>query len=246
VSRRHVPSVLPFALLSLSLHTAAFVGIARHATRQPAAAFDPRSQALAGDTLEIEPPPLASPNSESAGAPPPTPTSTPTLPSGGRPSDTSKATVAARPPVFGAVGVRFASDLATTFTRAFPQAASAYPLWSSVAFGDAGRAEVTLVLDENGHLTTSEIAGSPSPALRRSIERTLVLLAPRVFTARAATSKLSVTAYISRDDVHDGLHGDVFALSAGSFTGEVGAAFFALPPGAGPGRRVDIEVKLLP
>jgi hypothetical protein len=246
VSRRRVPSVLSFALMSLSLHTAAFMGIARRATRPPPPAFDPHSQTLAGDTLEIEPPSLGPPNTESPGVPSSIPTSTPTLPSGGRPSEPPRATGAARPPVFGAVGVRFASDLATTFTRAFPQAASAYPVWSSVPFGDAGRAEVTLVLDEDGHLTSSEITGSPSPALRRSIERTLVLLAPRVFTSRAASTKLSVTAYVSRDDVHDGLHGDVFALSGGSFTGEVGAAFFALPPAAGPGRRVDVEVKLLP
>ena len=46
-------------------------------------------------------------------------------------------------------------------------------------------------------------------------------------------------------DVHDGLHGDVFALSGGSFSGDVGTAFFARP-GPGGGRRVDVEVRLLP
>jgi hypothetical protein len=55
-----------------------------------------------------------------------------------------------------------------------------------------------------------------------------------------------VTARIARDDVHDGLHGDVFALSGGSFSGDVGTAFFALPAGSGPGRRVDVELRLLP
>ena len=42
-----------------------------------------------------------------------------------------------------------------------------------------------------------------------------------------------------------GLHGDVFALSGGSFSGEVGTAFFALPA-AGGGRRVDVELRLVP
>lgn len=137
-------------------------------------------------------------------------------------------------------------DLATTFTRAFPQAASADPVWSSVAFGSAGRAELSMLIDDEGHLTSTEIAGAPSAALRRSIEHTLVLLEPRAFTARGALTRLRITAHVSRDDVHDGLHGDVFALSAGSFTGEVGSAFFALPGGGGPGRRVDVEVRLLP
>jgi len=44
--------------------------------------------------------------------------------------------------------------------------------------------------------------------------------------------------------------GDVFALSGGSFAGEVGMAFFALPagpgPGTAPGRRVDVELRLVP
>jgi hypothetical protein len=239
--------LLLFAVASLSLHAAVFARLGRGARNPSPPSFDPRAQGLAGDTLDIEPPSLAPPDGESAGststsASPPKPSRTP--PSLGRSSGTRRE-AALPPPLFGAVGVRFATDLATTFTRAFPQAASAYPAWSAVPFGDAGRAEVTLVLDDEGRLASSDIAGSPSPALRRSIERTLVLLAPRAFTAREAGTKLSVAAYVSRDDVHDGLHGDVFALSAGSFTGEVGTAFFALPPASGPGRRVDVEVKLI-
>ena len=152
----------------------------------------------------------------------------------------------APPALFGAVGVRYAMDLATSFTRGFPQAASADPLWASVPFGAAGAAEVTLVLDDTGHLTSRNIAGSPSPALRQGIERTLALLGARAFTARGAVTHLRVTAHVGRNDVHDGLHGDVFALSGGSFSGDVGSAFFALPPSAGPGRRVDVELRLSP
>jgi hypothetical protein len=59
-------------------------------------------------------------------------------------------------------------------------------------------------------------------------------------------TKIRLTCHVSRNDVHDGLHGDVFALSGGSFSGEVGTAFFALPPTTGPGRRVDVELRLLP
>jgi hypothetical protein len=50
---------------------------------------------------------------------------------------------------------------------------------------------------------------------------------------------------VQRDVVHDGLHGDVFALSGGSFSGDVGTAFFALPGTAGAGRRVDVELRLV-
>jgi hypothetical protein len=144
------------------------------------------------------------------------------------------------------VGERLATDLATTFTRALPQVASADAAWSRAPFGSTTVATVTLVLGDDGRLTQRTITGAPSEALRHGIERTLVLLAAREFTARAATTKLRVAARVSRDDVHDGFHGDVFALSGGSFAGDVGMAFFALPAAAGPGRRVDVELRLLP
>jgi len=163
-----------------------------------------------------------------------------------RPAAGEGKALAAPPVLFGAVGVRFATDLPTTFTRALSQAVSADPGWSAAPFGVGGRADVTLALDEEGHLSNHTIVGSPSLALRSSVERTIVLLAPRSFTARRALTKLRVRAYVSRDDVHDGLHGDVFALSAGSFSGEVGTAFVALPASVGAGRRVDIEVRLIP
>lgn len=150
------------------------------------------------------------------------------------------------PALFGAVGVRYATDLATTFTRAFPQAASADAIWNSASFGSAGTADVTLVLDDGGHLVSHAIAGAPSPALRRGIERTLLLMGPRTFTAHGATTRLRVAARVTSDVVHDGLHGDVFALSGGSFSGDLGTAFFALPGAGGPGRRVDVELRLLP
>jgi hypothetical protein len=230
--------------------------------------FQDTSQALAGETLDVEPP--RTPEEEEETEPEnatatsnPTSTSTATPTATPSPAPSPNATPAfslsravpggsagatSQPPaaLYGAVGVRFAADLATTFTRAFPQAASADAIWSAVPFGSAGTAEVTLLLDESGHLAQTSITGSPSAALRHGIERTLVLLGPRAFTSSGPRVRLRVLARVTRDDIHDGLHGDVFALSGGSFSGEVGTAFFALPPAAGPGRRIDVELRLLP
>jgi hypothetical protein len=127
----------------------------------------------------------------------------------------------------------------------FPQAASADPAWNEAPFGSAGSADVTLVIDDTGHLVSDTVAGAPSRALRQGIDRTLAGLRSRTFTARAAVTKLRVSARVQRNDVHDGLHGDVFALSGGSFAGDVGTAFFALP-GGGAGRRVDVELRAMP
>jgi hypothetical protein len=262
VDRLSTRPLFVFAMLSLSVHVAVFVVAGRPANAPPPLAFDGRAQTLAGETLDIEPRSPAVPNDEDpdVSTTTTTMTTTPTANSNshrlahslGRPSASALSSArpspaaADPPPLYGAAGVRFATDLATTFTRTFAQAASADSAWSSVAFGAAGRAALTLQLDGDGHLTSAAIDGSPSPALRRSIERTIALLEPRAFTARGAITKLRITAHVSRDDLHDGFHGDVFALSAGSFTGDVGSAFFALPPGDGPGRRIDVEVRLLP
>jgi len=252
-----------FVVLSLGLHAAAFRAMSRQDAR-PTQTFEPSSQGLAGETLDVEPPP-AEPADEGEDPAPPTTAATPAAPFPPPPqaaslgpapaparAGSSVATAAAaaappRPALFGAVGVRFASDLATTFTRAFPQAASADPVWPTVAFGTTSTAELTLMLDEDGHLTRTAVTGSPSVALRRGIDRTLALLGTgRAFTAHGAVTRIRITARVTRDDMHDGLHGDVFALSGGSFSGDVGNAFFALPPTAGPGRRIDVELRLLP
>jgi hypothetical protein len=148
--------------------------------------------------------------------------------------------------LFGAVGVRYAADLASAFAHAFPQAASADRVWDEAPFGSGGSADLDITIDETGHIVDTEIAGAPSVALRRGVERTLALLLPRAFTSAGAHTRVRVTARVTRDDVHDGLHGDVFALSGGSFAGRIGTAFFALPSGKGPGRRVDVELVLMP
>jgi hypothetical protein len=251
---RHLPL---FGVLSVLAHAALFAALARSGAAIPSLVTDRPSQPLAGETLEIEPSPAVTDETETATAtatatptstptPTPTPTATPTptpIPRVSLPSPS--AMPANLPRLFGAVGARFATDLVVTFTRAFPQAASADAVWSSVPFGSAGHAQITMELNEEGRIVRSEIGGSPSPALRMGIARTLTLLGSREFTASSAVTKLSITAYVSRDDAHDGLHGDVFALSAGSISGDVGTAFFALPPSSGPGRRVDVALRLL-
>jgi hypothetical protein len=254
VEPSRVPPLAVFAALSLVLHAGTYA-IAQRAGRPPPTVFEPTTETLAGDTLEVDPTPAEdpAPASEAAPAAQPVAPSAPAVP--GRASVAAPATPAthaphaaapapaaaggAPPAVFGAAGVRYATDLATTFTRGFPQAGSADPVWIKAAFGSTGAADVTLVIDEAGHLTDARIAGAPSPALRSSVERTLALLRPRTFTARGAVTKLRVTARVEP-------YADVFSLSGGSFSGNVGTAFFALPPSSGPGRRIDVELRLLP
>jgi hypothetical protein len=244
--------VVLFGTLSLSLHVAVFVAL-RPSVAAPLARNE-HAAALVGATLAIDAPsvdpgdrdlpsPLqaarsaAAPESTAAGHPPNAPASMASRSSSGE-------SRVARP-LFGAVGVPFAANLSATFTRALPQASSADPAWVRAQFGAAGWADVTIILDETGHVVSRAVSGSPSPALRSSIERTLSLLDQRVFTAQQSLTRLRVTARVTRDDVHDGLHGDVFALSGGSFDGDSGSAFFALPAERGPGRRIDAVVRFL-
>lgn len=251
---------LPLLLgLSLALHAAA-LGAALHGRPgPPAIAFEATSAvALVGETLDVTPPaedvevaPM-SPSPPAAGerAAVALPLEAPSRRDGptraARAGSSAGGSPPSSPALFGAVGVRYATDLATTFTRGFPQAASADAIWATAPLGPAGTAEVTLVLDDGGHLSSSTVNGSPSPALRRGVDRTLGLLASRTFTARGAVTRLLVTARVTGNDVPDGLHGDVFALSGGSFAGSVGTAFFALPSSSGAGRRIDVELRLMP
>jgi hypothetical protein len=141
--------------------------------------------------------------------------------------------------LFGAVGDRSAGDLARAFTRDFPQAASGDPVWRTAPLGSAGEATVVLTLDDSGHIADVQVLGSPSSPLAQGIRRTMTLIRGRPFTARGKVTKLRLTATVSSDTVHDGLHGDVFAIG-GSFNDPEGAAFFAL----NIGRRVDLRVRL--
>jgi hypothetical protein len=138
---------------------------------------------------------------------------------------------------FGATNERASIDLATAFTRGFPQAASADPAWASSPYGSAGEATVVLEIDDSGALVSSRVDGTPSAAFRSGLTRTLALIHTRAFTASHRVTRLHVTARVSPDLVHDGLHGDVFAIG-GSFDAWQGSAFFALAIG----RRIDLKV----
>lgn len=140
--------------------------------------------------------------------------------------------------MFGAVGERNAADLATAFVRGFPQVASVDPAWSKVPFGPMSNAVVEIELAEDGRIVGHQVHSAPTP-LDRAIERTLGLIRGRRFTARGAKTKLVMRCRVTADTVHDGLHGDVFAVGA-SFTGKTGNAFFALASG----RRIDVDVAL--
>ena len=206
MDRLRVPPLLVFAAVSAVAHAGAFAAATRHASKSAATLeFDPTTQALAGRDAGRRATGARSRRRSRSTRPSPRPhhhrrrarRSAPPRPAGSSHARRSSRLARMRPPggappaLFGAVGVRFATDLATTFTRAFPQAASADPVWSTASFGNAGTADVTLLLDDAGHLAGSSIKGSPSQALRRGIERTLALLGPRAFTAHGADDAAS-------------------------------------------------------
>lgn len=255
--------------LGVSLSAHVLVGAALFARRGEARApaADP-APLLAGDTFELPAPetadvPLAnaSPSPEEIAAPAPLEEgdapARPAPPARGRaaarPSHAGRPSAGAAEPgqaegtpgssatagLYGAVGERSAADLATAFTRGFPQAASADPAWRSAPLGSAGDAELVVTLDESGHIEQTEVLGAPSPALASAIRRTLALVKGRAFFARSRTTKLHLKASVSADTVRDGLHGEVFAIG-GSLTGGEGSAFFALAIG----RRIDLRVRV--
>lgn len=222
----------------------------------------PAPTALRGDTIDVEPLEVA--QSEPLGSDDLAPALEPATPAEDVPTDLGDlpkkpaAPTSRRPPapprpaasaisasagagasgggLFGAVGEPGAVDLATAFVRAFPQAASTDPIWAKAAFGPAGTMDVVLTLDESGQITGEELRGG-GPELRAGATRSLALIRRRKFTAKGAHTRLRLTATVSHDDVHDGLHGDVFAIG-GSFSGRTGSAFFALAIG----RRIDLSV----
>jgi hypothetical protein len=137
------------------------------------------------------------------------------------------------PSRYGAVGQRGSFELVPTFSRAFAQAASSDPAWATAPLGDAGSVDLTFTIDESGALVGTVVGGSGSQPLRHGIERTIALIAGRTFFANGAETRIRVSATIVPDAVHDGLHGEVFAIGASG-----SSAFFALAIG----RRIDIDI----
>lgn len=252
--------------ISLGAHVVIAGALLHRRAAPPADLPSDPAPALAGETFELPAPesviaPLqnASPAPEVDGVESPSADGdaparpTPKTPKGkaaklaskaGRPSGGHTASAegetggTAAPALYGAVGDRSAADIATAFVRGFPQAASADPAWRSATLGSAGDVELVLTIDEAGHFVGSQVIGAPSPALASGIHRTVALIKGRAFTARGKTTRLHLTATVASDAVHDGLHGDVFAIG-GSFAGTEGNAFFALAIG----RRIDVRVR---
>lgn len=255
--------------ISLAAHGAvAGFFLVPHGPGQPPRAMTPPPPENAGETFELPAPESAdTPLSNASPSPdtnaPPATAEAPDAPA--RPTPPSKARPAERPShegrpsagravpgpsegapgasgttaLFGAVGDRSASDLARAFTRDFPQAASGDPVWRSAPLGAAGEATVMLTLDDSGHIADVQVLGAPGGPLGQGIRRTVTLIKGRPFVAKSKVTKLRITATVSADTVHDGLHGDVFAIG-GSFAEADGAAFFAL----NVGRRIDLRVRL--
>ena len=130
--------------------------------------------------------------------------------------------------IFGAEGERSAVDLSGAFLKILPQTASADAAWAKLPFGPTGGVSVEMAIDDEGNLVRADVHGPPGP-LKSAAERTVVLLRHRLFTAHAKTTTLRFSAVVEKDETHDGLHGDFFAL---------GGMFFALPSG----RRIDLKV----
>jgi hypothetical protein len=256
--KRHGLPLPAYVAASIGLHFAVVVvAVLPHRPRADVLVDEapPRQGALVGDSFEV---PLEVPlvpldlddpetdpgDPEPAAAPAIAPAPSPEPGVGDparRPARSARpAKSGARPPppptVYGAVGERGSVDLATAFTRGFPQASCADPAWQTVPFGPAGAVDVTLAIDGAGNLVDVRVSGG-SAALVRSVHRTGALLHARSFTAARPTTHLHVVATVSQDQVHDGLHGDVFAIG-GSFAGTEGSGFFALAVG----RRIDVRV----
>jgi hypothetical protein len=260
---RPSPALTAWLAVSIATHGAALVFSLRSITPAPASPRPPKvvSANLPGETFEV---PLAdrapergvssgsvaddpgAPSTASEGTSPEMPGAHPETHPRSRPHAATPGTASPagsgpgegeKPGTFGAVGERSAVDLASAFTRGFPQAASADPLWVAAPFGSAGSVDVTLTLDETGSLVDTRTSGAPGEALAAGVRRTLALIRAREFVAEGKETRLRVTATVTQDQVHDGLHGEVFAIG-GSFEGAGGSGFFALAVG----RRIDVRV----
>ena len=239
---------------SLALHAAvgAFaVERGVHAHARSDAPKDEAAATLAGDTFELPAPESAaqslsadrvaapvSPDAFPSLAPAPaTRRSAPAAAHATSSTDADRAEPHGPPELYGAAGDRSAVQVAVAFTRALPQAASGDEAWLSAPLGDAGVLEVALSINDAGVLVDAAVSGNAGVALQRAVDRTLALIRARSFTAAAPVTRLRIAGRVSPDEVHDGLHGDVFALG-GSFSGGEGSAFFALAAG----RRIDVTI----
>jgi hypothetical protein len=230
-------ALLTSTIVSFAVHAAAVGAVLRPLVPEPREIEIDPVPALAGETFEVPSYP-ATPTATAAAAAPAIETSAPRPEVDARRTGTGQrgpSSASLAPIRYGAVGERGTTDIVVAFGRAIAQVASADPEWITASFGDTGAAGVTLTIDDAGALVHAVVGGETSPQLRRAVERTIAFIKGRTFTASAPEVHLRVRARVSPDVVHDGLHGDVFALGASS---DGHTAFFALSVG----RRVDFDV----
>ena len=143
---------------------------------------------------------------------------------------------------FGAEGPGAPRDLGRAFTRAIPPACQADPVWSTLDVGIAGSLEITISIDETGHLTgfTWPRERPAPPHLLALVKRTLALLDAGTFALRpsavsAGREVLEIRATLSEAGTLEagGSAGLAFAYDHGK-----GKAGFTQPNG----RHVEVSV----
>jgi hypothetical protein len=86
---------------------------------------------------------------------------------------------------FGAEGPASVRDLGRALTRAIPPACDADPVWGTLAIGDAGKLEIAVRIDGDGHIASAEPRGTVQPkALVNVLRRTIPLLQAGTFAVR--------------------------------------------------------------
>jgi hypothetical protein len=146
---------------------------------------------------------------------------------------------------FGAEGAASVRDLGRAFTRAIPPAGQADLAWSALPAGDAGSIDVTLEIDETGHITGMKPPEADPPRqLLALVKRTLILLEAGTFAIHSGAVSAGVEVLRVHVTLRDGEPG----AEAGSATG----LSFAYERGKGTatftqasGRRVEVSVKVL-
>ncbi len=147
---------------------------------------------------------------------------------------------------FGAEGAGGVRDLGRAFTRAIPPACDADPLWKSAPAGDAGRIELSLEVDERGHVTGFEVeTRTPPRALVSLARRTVAMLEAGTFALgpgglARGSQRLEISARVSELDAEEEEAARSFGLRYTWEAGRGTASFTQVG-----GRRVDVSVRMV-
>jgi hypothetical protein len=146
---------------------------------------------------------------------------------------------------FGAAGAASVRDLGRAFTRAIPPAGQGDPVWSTLPAGDAGSIEITLDIDETGHITGMRAPeGEPPRHLLGLVKRTLALLEAGTFAIARGTVSAGFEVLRLRVRLHDGepdVSGGGSAELSNAYERGKGIATFT----QASGRRVEVMVQLV-